>query len=44
MLARIVDERSYADIAAVMRTSQSVVRQRVSRGLAALRDQAEGRS
>lgn len=43
VLARIVDERSYADIAAVMRTSQSVVRQRVSRGLAALRDQAEGR-
>jgi RNA polymerase sigma factor (sigma-70 family) len=44
VLARIVDERSYADIAAELRTSQSVVRQRVSRGLATLREQAEGRT
>ena len=43
VLARIVDERAYAEIAAETRTSQSVVRQRVSRGLAALREQAEGR-
>jgi RNA polymerase sigma factor (sigma-70 family) len=42
VLARIVDERAYAEIAAETRTSQSVVRQRVSRGLATLRDQAEG--
>jgi RNA polymerase sigma factor (sigma-70 family) len=44
VLARIVDERSYADIAAAeLRISPSVVRQRVSRGLATLREQAEGR-
>lgn len=42
VLARIVDERSYADIAAQLRTSPSVVRQRVSRGLSALRRQTEG--
>lgn len=35
--ARIVDERSYADIAAELRCSESVVRQRVSRGLARAR-------
>jgi RNA polymerase sigma-70 factor (ECF subfamily) len=44
VLARIVDERSYADIAAELQTSQSVVRQRVSRGLATLREQTEGRA
>jgi RNA polymerase sigma factor (sigma-70 family) len=44
VLARIVDERSYAEIAAELRTSQSVVRQRVSRGLATLRNHAEGRA
>lgn len=44
VLARIVDERSYAEIAAELSTSPSVVRQRVSRGLAALRSQAEGRT
>ena len=37
LLARIVDERSYAAIAADMRVSEAVVRQRVSRGLATLR-------
>jgi RNA polymerase sigma factor (sigma-70 family) len=42
VLARIVDERSYEDIAAELRTSASVVRQRVSRGLLALRRQTEG--
>lgn len=38
VLARIVDERDYADIAAEMSCSQAVVRQRVSRGLVALRE------
>jgi RNA polymerase sigma-70 factor (ECF subfamily) len=37
--ARIVDERDYDEIAADLRTSQAVVRQRVSRGLAELRRQ-----
>ncbi|HEX8648118.1 MAG TPA: RNA polymerase sigma factor [Thermoleophilaceae bacterium] len=37
VLARVVDERDYADIAAELEVSQSVVRQRVSRGLARLR-------
>lgn len=41
VLARVVDERSYAEIAADLKTSQSVIRQRVSRGLAALRNQME---
>jgi DNA-directed RNA polymerase specialized sigma24 family protein len=36
VLARVVDERSYAEIAAQLKTSQSVVRQRVLRGLATL--------
>jgi RNA polymerase sigma factor (sigma-70 family) len=34
---RIVDERDYADIARSTRTSEAVVRKRVSRGLAGLR-------
>ncbi len=42
VLARIVDERSYTDIAEQLRTSPGVVRQRVSRGLRALRRQTEG--
>ena len=37
LLARIVDERSYAAIARDLRVSEAVVRQRVSRGLSALR-------
>jgi RNA polymerase sigma-70 factor (ECF subfamily) len=37
--ARVVDERDYADIAKDLRCSEQVVRQRVSRGLARLREQ-----
>jgi RNA polymerase sigma factor (sigma-70 family) len=37
--AHIVDERSYAEIAGELRCSEAVVRKRVSRGLATLRDQ-----
>jgi RNA polymerase sigma-70 factor (ECF subfamily) len=37
VIARIVDERDYSDIAGELDVSQAVVRQRVSRGLAALR-------
>jgi RNA polymerase sigma factor (sigma-70 family) len=40
--ARIVDERDYADIATTTRTSEAVVRKRVSRGLAGLRSRIEG--
>jgi RNA polymerase sigma factor (sigma-70 family) len=39
--ARILEEDSYADIAARLQCSQAVVRQRVSRGLAALRRDLE---
>jgi RNA polymerase sigma factor (sigma-70 family) len=39
--ARIIDERSYPDIAQHSRTSELVVRKRVSRGLAALRSHLE---
>lgn len=35
--ARVLDEREYADIAAELKCSESVVRKRVSRGLASLR-------
>jgi RNA polymerase sigma-70 factor (ECF subfamily) len=37
--ARVVDERDYADIAKDLRCSEAVIRKRVSRGLASLRDQ-----
>jgi RNA polymerase sigma-70 factor (ECF subfamily) len=37
VLARVVEERDYAEIAADLDVSQAVVRQRVSRGLAYLR-------
>jgi RNA polymerase sigma factor (sigma-70 family) len=37
--ARVVDEREYADIAKDLRCSEAVIRKRVSRGLARLRDQ-----
>ncbi|MGH2896478.1 MAG: RNA polymerase sigma factor [Solirubrobacteraceae bacterium] len=37
VLARVVDERPYAEIAKEMQCSESLVRQRVSRGLRALR-------
>jgi RNA polymerase sigma-70 factor (ECF subfamily) len=39
VLARIVDEGEYADIAVTQGVSEAVVRQRVSRGLAGLRRQ-----
>jgi RNA polymerase sigma-70 factor (ECF subfamily) len=39
VLARVVQERPYEEIAAELRCSESVVRQRVSRGLRALRSQ-----
>lgn len=38
---RVVDERAYSDLAASLECSESVVRQRVSRGLRALRAQME---
>lgn len=41
VLARIVDERPYAEIAVEMQCSELLVRQRVSRGLRALRAQIE---
>jgi RNA polymerase sigma factor (sigma-70 family) len=40
--ARIVEEREYAEIAAELECSQALVRQRVSRGLGALRRLLEG--
>jgi RNA polymerase sigma factor (sigma-70 family) len=40
--ARILDDRDYADIAKTTRTSEAVVRKRVSRGLAGLRSRVEG--
>ena len=40
--ARILDEREYADIARTTRTSEAVIRKRVSRGLAGLRSRLEG--
>ena len=42
VVARVVDERSYEDIASEMVCSPSVVRQRVSRGLRTLRSELEG--
>jgi RNA polymerase sigma factor (sigma-70 family) len=41
--ARLVDERSYAEIAGAQGVSEAAVRQRVSRGLAVLRRRVEGR-
>ncbi len=38
---RVLDERDYADLAAELRCSESVVRQRVSRGLRAMRQRLE---
>jgi RNA polymerase sigma factor (sigma-70 family) len=37
--ARVLDERSYADIAGELHCSRAVVRQQVSRGLASIREQ-----
>lgn len=42
VLARVLDEREYAEIALAAHTSESVVRKRVSRGLAGLRARLEG--
>jgi RNA polymerase sigma-70 factor (ECF subfamily) len=39
--ARVIEERDYAEIAARTQTSESVIRKRVSRGLAGLRAQME---
>jgi RNA polymerase sigma-70 factor (ECF subfamily) len=39
--ARVVDGRGYAEIATEARTSQSVIRKRVSRGLAGMRTSLE---
>jgi RNA polymerase sigma-70 factor (ECF subfamily) len=39
--ARVVEERSYKDIAAELACSELVVRKRVSRGLARVREQLE---
>lgn len=41
VLARVVDERDYAEIAATLQVSEAVVRQRVSRGLARVRARLE---
>jgi DNA-directed RNA polymerase specialized sigma24 family protein len=43
VLARIVHERDYRDIAAELKVSDAVVRQRVSRGLAVMRARLEER-
>jgi RNA polymerase sigma factor (sigma-70 family) len=43
IVARVIDERSYDDIAKDLRCSKQVVRQRVSRGLNALRSDLEER-
>src|SRR4051794_23285818 len=42
VLARVLDEDEYAEIATRAKTSESVIRQRVSRGLTGLRHRLEG--
>lgn len=42
LVARVVHERDYAEIARSLRVSEAVVRKRVSRGLASLRMQVDG--
>lgn len=42
VLARVVDDRDYADIAAELQCSEHLVRQRVSRGLGRLRSVLQG--
>ncbi|WP_051471179.1 RNA polymerase sigma factor [Patulibacter minatonensis] len=42
ILARVVDERPYPEIAAELQCSEAVVRKRVARGLSALRTRLEG--
>ncbi len=44
ILARVVHERGYEDIAGELQCSESVVRKRVSRGLAAMRTRMKERS
>ncbi len=41
VLARVVDERDYGEIAAALEVSEAVVRQRVSRGLGSMRAKLE---
>jgi RNA polymerase sigma-70 factor (ECF subfamily) len=41
VLGRVVDERDYRELAVELRCSESVVRKRVSRGLAQLRERLE---
>jgi RNA polymerase sigma factor (sigma-70 family) len=43
LISHVIDERSYREIATELRCSESVVRQRVSRGLATLRSEIEER-
>jgi RNA polymerase sigma factor (sigma-70 family) len=43
VVAHVVDERSYEDIAGELHTSEAVVRKRVSRGLRAVRERMGGR-
>jgi RNA polymerase sigma factor (sigma-70 family) len=43
VMQRVVEERSYEEIAAQLRCSESVVRQRVSRGLRTLKSELEER-
>jgi RNA polymerase sigma-70 factor (ECF subfamily) len=43
VLSRVVEERSYQEIAGELRCSESVVRQRVSRGLRTLKSELEDR-
>jgi RNA polymerase sigma-70 factor (ECF subfamily) len=42
VLSRVVQERSYREIATELRCSEMVVRKRVSRGLARIREQLDG--
>lgn len=42
ILARVVDDRDYADIASELQCSEQLVRQRVSRGLGRLRNALQG--
>lgn len=42
VVARVIDERSYEEIASDLQCSKSLVRQRVSRGLRTLRSDLEG--
>ena len=41
--ARVLEDRDYRELAVTLECSESVVRQRVSRGLRAIRDRLDGR-